>query len=123
MFDVVDNIGRKHCLTVTTVHLMNKLGLDKVPQINHQVLPRFLGKIQKGYQPEVQYHNELHAIDVLQMAYLMLTKGEIRDFGKLTELDTLSVVISSVCHDYGHDGFNNAYHVNAITERAIRYSD
>ena len=57
------------------------------------------------------------------MAYLMLTKGEIRDFGSLTELDTLSVVIASVCHDYGHDGFNNAYHVNAITDRAVRYSD
>ena len=31
MFSVVENIGRNHCLTVVTVHLMNKLGLDKVP--------------------------------------------------------------------------------------------
>ena len=31
--------------------------------------------------------------------------------------------MSAVCHDYGHDGMNNAYHVNTISDRAIRYSD
>jgi hypothetical protein len=35
----------------------------------------------------------------------------------------LSTIISAVCHDYDHDGLNNAYHVNAVSERAIRYSD
>ena len=28
-----------------------------------------------------------------------------------------------MCHDYDHDGLNNAYHVNAISSRAVRYSD
>jgi hypothetical protein len=31
--------------------------------------------------------------------------------------------MAATCHDFGHDGFNNGYHVNAITDRAIRYSD
>ena len=44
-------------------------------------------------------------------------------FASLSELDLLSVIVSAVCHDYGHDGLNNAYHVNSISERAIRYSD
>ena len=35
----------------------------------------------------------------------------------------LSCVIAGVCHDYDHDGLNNSYHVNAISDRAIRYSD
>lgn len=42
---------------------------------------------------------------------------------QLNELDILSAVIASVCHDYDHDGLNNAYHVNAISPRAVRYSD
>jgi hypothetical protein len=42
---------------------------------------------------------------------------------QLNELDILSAVIASVCHDYDHDGLNNAYHVNAISSRAVRYSD
>ena len=84
---------------------------------------RFLDKINKGYRPSVQYHNAIHAADVLQMAALLLVQGNVRAFARLTDLDVLSVVVASICHDYGHDGFNNAYHVNAITERAIRFSD
>ena len=41
----------------------------------------------------------------------------------LNKLDTLSVIIAAVCHDLGHDGFNNSYHSNAITERAISSND
>lgn len=57
------------------------------------------------------------------MVYVFLVQGGVQQFGQLSELDSLSVCISSLCHDYGHDGFTNAYHVNLITERAIRYSD
>ena len=57
------------------------------------------------------------------MAALIMKQGDVREFAKLTDLDVLSVAVASICHDYGHDGFNNAYHVSAITERAIRYSD
>ena len=57
------------------------------------------------------------------MTYHIVIKGEMIRFASLSELDLLSVIVSAVCHDYGHDGFNNAYHVNSISERAIRYSD
>ena len=106
-----------------TVHIMQQIGLDKVVQINQSILSRFLGKIYKGYRREVQYHNDIHAADVLQMSYHIMLKGDMIRFASLSELDVLSVVVSAVCHDYEHDGLNNAYHVNAISERAIRYSD
>jgi len=32
-------------------------------------------------------------------------------------------LIAAVCHDLGHDGYNNTYHVNAITSRAIDSND
>ena len=57
------------------------------------------------------------------MAHHIIFYGQITKFAQLNNLDLLSIVISAICHDFGHDGFNNAYHVNAITERAIRYSD
>ena len=44
-------------------------------------------------------------------------------FSNLSELDLISLVVSAVCHDYGHDGMNNGFHVNSISERAIRFSD
>jgi len=82
-----------------------------------------MGQIYKGYRRDVQYHNDIHAADVLQMSYVILVKGDMVNYASLSELDLISVVISAVCHDYGHDGLNNSYHVNAISERAIRFSD
>jgi hypothetical protein len=41
----------------------------------------------------------------------------------LNKLDTLSFILAAVCHDIGHDGFTNSYHVNAYTNRAIDYND
>ena len=59
----------------------------------------------------------------MQMAYLMLTKGQLVKNAELNSLDILAVIIAAACHDYGHDGFNNGYHVNAATDRALRYND
>jgi hypothetical protein len=57
------------------------------------------------------------------MCYLFLTTGGLVSKAELNPLDILSIIISSVTHDYGHDGFNNGYHVNAVTDRALRYND
>lgn len=35
----------------------------------------------------------------------------------------MAFITAALCHDLGHDGFTNGYHVNAFTERAIRYND
>ena len=65
----------------------------------------------------------MHGMDVMQMSYLFLTKGDVINFAQLNQLDILSMFIAAISHDFGHDGFTNAFHVNVITERAIRYSD
>lgn len=41
----------------------------------------------------------------------------------LNKLDILSLITAAVCHDLGHDGFNNNYHTNAVTKRAIDSND
>ena len=33
------------------------------------------------------------------------------------------MLIAAVCHDLGHDGYTNSYHVNKITSRAINSND
>lgn len=38
-------------------------------------------------------------------------------------LDCLSFLTAAVCHDLGHDGFTNGFHVNANTHRAIDSND
>ena len=117
------DLGRKAALSVMTFHIMQVLNLDKLPLLNQTKLSHFLGQIYKGYRRDVEYHNEMHALDVLQMSYVFLTQGGVLLWAQLSELDTLSVLMSAICHDFGHDGFTNAYHVNLISDRAIRFSD
>jgi hypothetical protein len=57
------------------------------------------------------------------MMFIFMKQGGLINLAELNELDTLSVLIASLCHDFAHDGLNNAYHVNAISDRAIRYND
>lgn len=57
------------------------------------------------------------------MIYIFIRQGNLDKFGYLSELDLLSVVIASVCHDFAHDGLTNAYHVNRVSDRALAHND
>jgi hypothetical protein len=59
----------------------------------------------------------------MQMAFFMLTTGGLYDKIQLNKLDALSVLLAAVCHDLGHDGFMNGYHVNTVSRRAIDCND
>ena len=53
----------------------------------------------------------------------MLTTCKLKETIKLNSLDMLSFLVAALCHDLGHDGYTNSYHVNAITSRAIDSND
>jgi hypothetical protein len=57
------------------------------------------------------------------MCFYMLETGQLREKAELNSLDTLAIIIAAVCHDFGHDGFNNSYHVSVLSDRALRYND
>jgi hypothetical protein len=44
---------------------MRRLFIFSVPQLDEVILGAFLAQIYKGYQREVEYHNDIHAADVL----------------------------------------------------------
>ena len=71
----------------------------------------------------VHYHNDLHAADVAQMAFMFIEYAKLDKLVELTYLEGASLIIAAMCHDVEHDGFNNSYHVNAGTERSMRYHD
>jgi len=55
----------------------------------------------------VQYHNDVHGADVMQMVFIILTEGKLLQMAELDGLDSIAFLIAAVCHDYDHDGFNN----------------
>lgn len=39
------------------------------------------------------------------------------------DVDTLSLLVAALCHDVGHDGFNNKFHVLTQSNRFLMYGD
>lgn len=54
---------------------------------------------------------------------MFIKEGNLASLYALEDIDLVSLLIASACHDYDHDGMNNSYHVNAMSTRAIRYHD
>ena len=57
------------------------------------------------------------------MGYYMLHTCKLIEKLELSKIDVLSFIMSAVCHDLGHDGYTNSYHVNSISIRAINSND
>lgn len=121
IFEVQKQVGRENTLPLVSWKILDNL--DLIELVNEEKMAKFLDKIFVGYRQDVGYHNDLHGADVAQMCYRMLTKGYLSQILNLNKLDLLSFVIASLCHDVGHDGFNNNYHQNAQTPRAIDSND
>ena len=88
--------------------------LANLPMIDTRILDNCLGKIWQCYRSfNVTYHNDMHSLDVSQMTYILLKTGPdcMADILELTPIEQFAILIAGVCHDFGHDGFNNGYHV------------
>jgi hypothetical protein len=59
----------------------------------------------------------------MQTSYIILTQGNLIEKMKLGQLDSFSLLIACLCHDYKHPGQNNLYQINAKTKYAMRYND
>lgn len=57
------------------------------------------------------------------MVYYFMTEGKLMETIHMSSLDRISLLIAAACHDLGHDGMKNEYHVNLITDRAVDSND
>ena len=121
MFEFQEKCGRPNCLPIVTTYSL--MQLDLLNLVDQEKMPAFCHKIYNTYRQDVEYHNDLHGSDVLQMCFYMLTTGGLETALKLSKIDMITFLISAVCHDVGHDGFTNSFHVNKITKRAIDFND
>ena len=89
-------------------------------QISNDLFFRFLFKLRDSYN-EPPYHNWIHAIDVLQ--YISYQVRITNSQQILTKFELLAVCVAALCHDAGHQGFNNQFNVNAQTPLGILFKD
>lgn len=58
---------------------------------------------------------------VLQCCFLILKSTTLAD--RLTPVDKLVLLVAALCHDVGHNGRTNSYHISSRTALAERYND
>jgi len=104
---------------VQMFYIVEELGLD----LNTMV--RYMNRIEQKYMPShiVQYHNSLHATDVLQATCCMLHIDEVQKSLVDPDMSIFAALFSAAIHDVAHPGRNEAFHVKTQSELSILYSD
>lgn len=101
--------------------LFNDLRLVEV--IRKDKLEAFLNQVRSSYNSGNPYHNEKHGLDVFHSSFVQYKYGQARELLNLTQLDILAISIAALCHDIGHPGFTNNFHINSISDFALEYND
>jgi hypothetical protein len=113
--------GCQEDIAVITYGFMHPVNFTSRYEIDPKLLASWLQAIQDQYISTVPYHNWMHAFDVFQFCFLMLTFGGMSAWFNFQ--DAMSILIAAIAHDVGHPGTNNAFHVKTGTSLAIRYND
>ncbi|XP_014243298.1 probable 3',5'-cyclic phosphodiesterase pde-1 isoform X1 [Cimex lectularius] len=100
--------------------MFSDLGLIEAFSLDKLILRNFLFQVYKNYN-EVPFHNFRHCFCVAQMMYAMCWKADLAK--RIGVLEVLVLLVSCICHDLDHPGYNNIYQINARTELALRYND
>ena len=78
--------------------------------INYEKFLLFITNIFNRYRRDVSYHNDLHGSDVAQHCSFLLNSQRMNQYAQFEKMDTLALIVAALCHDVGHDGYNNMYH-------------
>ncbi|KAG8512611.1 cGMP-specific 3',5'-cyclic phosphodiesterase, partial [Galemys pyrenaicus] len=90
-----------------TIRMFTDLNLVQNFQMKHEVLCRWILSVKKNYRKNVAYHNWRHAFNTAQCMFAALKAGKIQS--KLSDLETLALLIATLSHDLDHRGLNNSY--------------
>ena len=101
-------------------YIFDSFGLLEKFQITNEMFFTFLYKLREKYN-EPPYHNWIHAIDILQ--YISYQVKKTHSDQMLTKFELLAVCVAALCHDAGHQGYNNAFNINAQTPLGILFKD
>lgn len=89
-------------------------------ELDETCLTKYIGLVCENYNRN-HFHNFQHAVNVLQMTYILLKNTHI--INKLKPHIVLSCLIAAVSHDIDHPGNTNSYEINSMSKYAILYND
>ena len=106
-----------------TIHFLTCFRLFDSLDVPASLFSNFIQEVSKGYLQSNFYHNALHAADVVQAYFYLLTKCQAQSICALTDFDVFTCIVSAAVHDFEHPGVNNQYLINSSDRLTIRYND
>ncbi|KAJ3152833.1 cAMP-specific 3',5'-cyclic phosphodiesterase 4D [Geranomyces variabilis] len=108
-------------LLVLSHHLVVQSGLLGRLQLPVDKFLNFMSEIEQGYNPELTFHNSIHATDVLHCIHYLISLPRLRKC--FTDMEVLAFYIAAAIHDYDHPGVNNHFLIATSDPRALLYND
>lgn len=97
--------------------------LNLLALMNQDKFNLFISQIRQEYN-SVPYHNEKHGADVCHSLFTYINKSDgFESKLKISKMDTLTLLVAGLCHDVGHPGYNNNFHINSLSSFAVTYND
>ena len=123
IFAINEVLDKKTSIYIAN-EILSKFDIIENEIINPEIFKTFLETIVYNYdRKNAIYHNDLHAGDVMQTLFTIMSRGKLIEKMKLGQLDAFSILLAAICHDYKHPGTNNLYQINARTKYSLRYND
>ena len=120
----VDSVLKEKTLPFISAHIFRQLGVFQENMVSEENYNQFAIEITQGYDRSIIYHNDLHGADVFQTVYnIIMQNNSYISKLNFVDLDIFVFYLCAICHDYKHNGLNNTYHMNAITDIAIQFND
>ena len=121
VFDFYDKYENLSPFTLASQIILNKYDLSKYS--NSSIIYNFVKEIKENYTKKAIYHTEKHGLDMLQTLAIYISKTNLINNLDLNNIDILSLLVAGLCHDVGHEGYNNDYQIKMSTDLSITYND
>lgn len=101
-------------------HIFKQIIIDTSFEFDEVCLTKFIGLVCENYNRN-HFHNFQHAVNVLQMTFMLLKETNI--INKLEPHILISLLIAALSHDIDHPGNTNSYEINSFSKLARLYND
>ena len=106
-------------LTFATYSIFQTRGFFQPGKINADTFMDFIMKLEDMYDPNLSYHNSIHAADVTVSINHLLKLPAIAK--RVTDLEVFALLVACAAHDVDHPGVSNSFLVNTKHELANLY--
>jgi len=116
----LEEVSQGNPLSTLAFFLLKQSGLTRAFELDESRLSLWLRAVENSYQ-ENCYHNRIHAADVTQSMFQMLTRGGLHQ--GLRKVQMLAAILAAVVHDTDHPGQSNDFLIAVADPLAIKYND